>query len=166
MTNGVKWIKMVIPFSEEGILMFVGKYNNSIDAKSRLIVPARFRDELRGKCIMAKSLDKCLTIYTMEEWKKFVDKLDELPTSNPNSRRVRRHFHSSAAECDIDKQGRMTIPQELREYADIDKELVTVGSNKVIEVWSKEQWDAELDPDTGELLDASEAAKGLEVYGF
>lgn len=146
--------------------MFVGKYNNSIDGKFRLIVPSKFREELRGKCIMAKSLDKCLTIYTMEEWKKFVDKLDELPTSNPNSRRVRRHFHSSAAECDIDKQGRLTIPQELREYAGIEKDLITVGSNKVIEVWSREQWDAELNPDTGELLDASEAAEGLEIYGF
>lgn len=150
----------------EGVSMFVGKYNNSIDSKFRLIVPARFREELRGKCIIAKSLDKCLTIYTIEEWKKFVDKLDELPTSNPASRRVRRHFHSSAAECDIDKQGRLTIPQELREYAGITKDLVTVGSNRVIEVWSKEYWDAELDPDTGELLDASEAAEGLEVYGF
>ncbi len=146
--------------------MFVGKYNNSIDSKNRLIVPARFREELRGKCIIAKALDKCLTIYTMEEWKKFVDKLDELPTSNPNSRRVRRHFHSSAAECDIDKQGRLTIPQELREYAGITKDLITVGSNRTIEVWSKEYWDAELDPQTGELLDASEAAEGLEVYGF
>ena len=146
--------------------MFVGKYNNSIDSKFRLIVPARFRDELRGKCIMAKALDRCLTIYTVEEWKKFVDKLYELPTSNPASRRVRRHFHSSAAECDIDRQGRLTIPQELREYAGIQKELITVGSNRTIEVWSKEYWDAELDPDTGELLDASEAAEGLEVYGF
>ena len=114
--------------------MFVGKYNNSIDSKNRLIVPARFREELRGKCIIAKALDKCLTIYTMEEWKKFVDKLDELPTSNPNSRRVKRHFHSSAAECDIDKQGRLTIPQELREYAGITKDLITVGSNRTIEV--------------------------------
>lgn len=146
--------------------MFVGKYNNSIDGKFRLIVPARFREDLRGKCIMAKALDKCLTIYPLEEWKKFVDKLDELPTSNPASRRVKRHFHSSAAECDIDKQGRLTIPQELREYAGIHKDLITVGSNRTIEVWSKEYWDAQLDPDTGELMDASEAAEGLEVYGF
>ena len=146
--------------------MFVGKHNNSIDSKNRLIVPARFREELRGKCIIAKALDKCLTIYTMEEWKKFVDKLDELPTSNPNSRRVKRHFHSSAAECDIDKQGRLTIPQELREYAGITKDLITVGSNRTIEVWSREYWEAELDPQTGELLDASEVAEGLEVYGF
>ena len=146
--------------------MFVGKYNNSIDSKFRLIVPARFREELRGKCIIAKSLDRCLTIYTIEEWKKFVDKLDTLPTSNPASRRVKRHFNASAAECDIDKQGRLTIPQELRDYAGIQKELITVGSNRTIEVWSKEYWDAELNPETGELLDASEAAEGLEVYGF
>ena len=146
--------------------MFVGKYYNSIDDKFRLIVPSKFRDGLRGKCVIAKSLDKCLTIYTMEEWEKFVEKLDTLPTSNPNSRRVKRHFHASAAECDIDKQGRLTIPQELREYAGITKDLITIGSNKVIEVWSRENSDAEINPDTGELMDASEAAEGLEVYGF
>ena len=128
--------------------------------------PARFREELRGRCIIAKALDKCLTIYTIEEWEKFVEKLDEVPTSNPTGRRVKRHFFSSAAECDIDKQGRLTIPQELKDYAGITKELITVGSNRVIEVWSKENWDAELDPQTGELLDASEAAEGLEIYGF
>ncbi|MBQ6495794.1 MAG: division/cell wall cluster transcriptional repressor MraZ [Firmicutes bacterium] len=146
--------------------MFVGKYYNSIDNKSRLIVPAKFRDELRGKCVLAKSLDKCLTIYTMEEWKTFADELDTLPKSNPEARVLKRHFNASAAECDVDKQGRLTIPQELKDYAGIDKELVTVGSNKVIEVWSKEYWNEQLDPDSGELIDASEAAKGLEIYGF
>ncbi|MDO4869260.1 MAG: division/cell wall cluster transcriptional repressor MraZ [Bacillota bacterium] len=146
--------------------MFVGKYYNSIDSKSRLIVPARFRDALRGKCVLAKSLDKCLTIYTMEEWQIFADELDKLPKSNPEARVIKRHFNASAAECDIDKQGRLTIPQELKDYAGIEKELVTVGSNKVIEVWSKEYWNDQLDPDSGELIDASEAAKGLEIYGF
>jgi MraZ protein len=146
--------------------MFVGKYYNSIDSKSRLIVPAKFRDELRGKCVLAKALDKCLTIYTMEEWQIFADELDKLPKSNPEARVIKRHFNASAAECDIDKQGRLTIPQELKAYAGIEKDLVTVGSNKVIEVWSKEYWDDQLDPDSGELIDASEAAKGLEIYGF
>ena len=146
--------------------MFVGKYYNSIDSKSRLIVPAKFRDELRGKCVLAKALDKCLTIYTMEEWQIFADELDKLPKSNPEARVIKRHFNASAAECDIDKQGRLTIPQELKAYAGIEKDLVTVGSNKVIEVWSMEYWDDQLDPDSGELIDASEAAKGLEIYGF
>lgn len=146
--------------------MFVGKYNNSIDSKSRLIVPAKFRDELGGKCIISKSLDECLTIYTIDEWETLVDKLDKLPTSNPKTRRVKRHYFSSAAECDVDKQGRLTIPQELKEYAGIEKDLITVGCNKTIEVWSKKYWDEQLDPETGELIDASEAAEGLEIYGF
>ena len=68
--------------------------------------------------------------------------------------------------CDVDKQGRITIPQELKIYAGIEKELITVGSNKTIEIWSKEFWEEQLDPDTGELMDASEAAEGLEIYGF
>ena len=147
--------------------MFVGKYNNSIDSKSRVIVPAKFRDELDGRCIIAKSLDRCLTIYPLAQWEKFVEeKLEILPAGNPQARKLKRHFYSSAAECDVDKQGRLTIPQELKDYAGIDKDLVTIGNNRTIEVWSKEFWDAELDPETGELISASEAAEGLEIYGF
>ena len=147
--------------------MFVGKYYNSIDSKSRIIVPAKFRDDLEGRCIIAKSLDRCLTIYPRKQWEKFVEeKLEILPTGNPQARKLKRHFYSSAAECDVDKQGRLTIPQDLKEYAGIEKELITVGSDKTIEIWSREYWEEELDPDTGELMDASEAAEGLEIYGF
>ena len=147
--------------------MFVGKYNNSIDSKSRVIVPAKFRDELEGRCIIAKSLDRCLTIYPLSQWEKFVEeKLEILPAGNPQARKLKRHFYSSAAECDVDKQGRLTIPQELKEYAGIEKELITVGSDKTIEVWSREHWEDELDPDTGELMNASEVAESMEQYGF
>jgi MraZ protein len=147
--------------------MFVGTYYNSIDDKARVIVPAKFRDELRGKCVISKSIDKCLTIYTVEEWEKFVrEKLDVLPNSNPQARKLKRYFYSSAAECDVDKQGRLKIPQDLIEYASIDKELITVGSNNTIEIWSKEQWHEELDQESGELVNASELAEGMEQYGF
>ena len=147
--------------------MFVGKYNNSIDSKSRVIVPAKFRDELEGRCIIAKSLDRCLTIYPLAQWEKFVEeKLEILPAGNPQARKLKRHFYSSAAECYVDKQGRLTIPQELKEYAGIEKELITVGSDKTIEVWSREHWEDELDPDTGELMNASEVAESMEQYGF
>ena len=102
--------------------MFVGKYYNSIDSKSRIIVPAKFRDELEGRCIIAKALDRCLTIYPKDHGRNSVEeKLDILPTGNPQARKLRRHFYSSAAECDVDKQGRLTIPQDLREYAGIEK---------------------------------------------
>ena len=147
--------------------MFVGKYYNSIDSKSRVIVPAKFRLELGGRCIVAKALDKCLTVYPFEQWEKFVnEKLELLPDSNPQARRLKRHFLSSATECDVDKQGRMKIPQDLAEYAGIDKDLVTIGSNRTIEIWSKENWHEELDEDTGELMNASEIAEGMEQYGF
>ena len=147
--------------------MFVGKYYNSIDSKSRIIVPAKFRDDLEGRCIIAKSLDKCLTIYPRKQWEKFVEeKLDILPTGNPQARKLKRHFYSSAAECDVDKQGRLTIPQELKEYAGIEKDLITVGSDKTIVIWSRQNWDDELDPDTGELMNASEVAESMEQYGF
>ncbi len=147
--------------------MFVGKFNNSIDSKSRMIVPAKFRDELGGKCVIAKSLDKCLTIYPEEQWEKFVkEKLSVLPMGNENARKLRRHFYASAAVCDVDKQGRLTIPQELKEYASIEKELITIGSDMTIEIWSKESWDRELDPESGELLNAGDLAESMEQYGF
>ncbi|MDO4544590.1 MAG: division/cell wall cluster transcriptional repressor MraZ [Bacillota bacterium] len=147
--------------------MFVGKFYNSIDDKSRLIVPAKFRDELGGKCVMARSLDRCLTIYTLEEWQKFVEeKLEKLPTGKADTRRFKRFFYSSAAECDVDKQGRLTIPQELKDYAEIEKDLVTIGSNRTIEVWSKEQFDEGLDPETNEVMNLDEVAESMEQYGF
>ena len=147
--------------------MFVGKHYNSIDSKLRLIVPAKFRDELGCRCIVAKALDKCLTIYPFEQWEKFVnEKLERLPDSNPNARRLKRHFLSSAAECDVDRQGRLRLPQDLVDYAGIEKDLVTIGSNRTIEVWGREEWMGELDEESGELMNASERAEGMEQYGF
>ena len=147
--------------------MFVGKYYNSIDIKTRLIVPSKFRHELGDKCVVAKALDKCLTIYPYSGWEKFIaTKLELLPDSNPQARRLKRHFLSSAAECDVDKQGRLKIPQDLVDYAEISKDLITIGSNKTIEIWSKELWDDSLDTTTGELMSASEIAEGMERYGF
>ncbi|MBQ0079821.1 MAG: division/cell wall cluster transcriptional repressor MraZ [Eubacterium sp.] len=147
--------------------MFVGKFNNSIDSKARMIVPAKFRLELGASCVIAKGLDTCLTVYTEAEWDKFVtEKLAPLPDSNPNARKLKRYFFSSANSCEVDKQGRVKIPQDLLDYAGIDKELVTIGSNNTIEIWSKEEWDKQLDEESGELLNASEIAEGLEQYGF
>ena len=121
--------------------MLVGKYQNSIDAKSRMIIPAKFREELGAKCIVSMALDNCLEIHPMEEWEAFVnEKLKVLSSFDPKARQLARYFSSSAVECEIDKQGRLTIPQELREYAGIEKELVTVGAFEKIEVWSKEAW--------------------------
>lgn len=120
--------------------MLIGEYQNSIDAKGRIIIPAKYREDLGFRLIMTKGIENCLYLYSMEEWQKFEDKLQQLPIAE--SRSIVRYFFSSAVECEIDKQGRLTIPQHLREHARIGKELVTIGARSKVEVWSKQEWDA------------------------
>lgn len=143
--------------------MLMGEYRNSIDAKSRLIVPSKFRDELGVKCVLTKGLDSCLYIYPMVEWTKFQEKLATLPVSDTKARAFVRYFYASAVECEIDKQGRMTIPQSLREYAKVEKELVTLGVLNKVEIWSKEAWET---AENGEKLEPSEFAQQMESYGI
>lgn len=143
--------------------MFMGSYENSIDAKARMIVPARFRDELRGRCILTRGFDKCLNMYTFEEWSRFYQELKKLPRSNKDARNFIRHMFKNAVECEIDKQGRVTLPAKLREYADLEKELVTVGTGDYIEVWGKAVWDDSMAADD---LEGSELAEGMERYGI
>lgn len=120
--------------------MFIGEYNHSVDAKNRISIPSKFREELDGKFIMTKGLDGCLYIYTMNEWKKLEQKLSSLPLTNKDARAFVRFFFSGASEIEIDKQGRALIPQNLKEYADVKKEIVSIGVSSRIEIWSKEKW--------------------------
>lgn len=121
--------------------MFIGEYQHSTDAKGRIIIPSRFREELGFKFILTKGLDNSLFIYPMDEWKNFEDKLKQLPMANREARAFVRHFFSGAVECEIDKQGRITIPQNLREHAKIDKEVITIGVSTRVEIWDKEEWE-------------------------
>lgn len=121
--------------------MFIGEYQHSIDAKGRIIVPSKFREELGYRLIMTKGLDNCLFLYSMEEWKKFEDKLVNLPIASKEARAFVRYFFSGAVECEIDKQGRLTIPPHLRDHARIGKELVTIGVMSRVEVWSRQEWE-------------------------
>ena len=121
--------------------MFMGKYQNSIDAKSRMIIPSKFRDELGLRCVLTVGNDKCLYIYPVSEWESITKDLSVHPTSDTDSRQLVRRFFANAGECEIDRQGRITIPQELREYAGIEKELVTNGLSNIIEVWSKQEFE-------------------------
>lgn len=143
--------------------MFMGTYNNSIDTKNRMIVPSKHRDQLGGRCVLTKGMDKCLYIYSMAEWEKQMDKIEALPESDPKVRVFIRHFCANAVDCEFDKQGRIVIPAELKEYAGIDKELVTMGAMRKIEVWSKEVWDS---PDNENKMDSEEFAESLAQYKF
>lgn len=143
--------------------MFMGTFNNSIDAKNRMIVPSKHRDQLGGKCVLTKGLDTCLYIYSLQDWEKQMEKIEALPESDPKIRAFIRHFCANAVECEFDKQGRIVIPVELKEYARIDKEMVTMGAMKKIEIWSKEIWDA---PDNDNKMDSTEFANSLAQYNF
>ena len=143
--------------------MFMGTVYNSIDGKNRMIVPSKMRAGLGERCVLTKGLDKCLYIYTGEDWQRQMDKIAKLPESDPKVRAFIRHFCANAAECEFDKQGRIMIPQELKAYAGIEKELVTMGAMTKIEIWSKEFWEA---PDNDNMMDPVDFSKALEEYNF
>ena len=143
--------------------MFMGTTYNSIDDKKRMIVPAKMRSSLGNRCILTKVLDLCLYIYTVEDWEKQLEKISKLPEGDPKVRAFIRHVCANAAECEFDKQGRIVIPQDLIDYAHIEKELVTMGAMSKIEVWAKEEWEA---PDNTGRTDAENYDAALMGYNF
>ena len=120
--------------------MFMGEYNHTIYAKGRLIIPARFRELLGEEFILTKGLDGCLSIYPLDEWNAFETKLRALPLTNKNARTFTRFFVAGATNCELDRQGRVLVPQPLREFAGLEKEVVLTGNLNRIEIWSKEKW--------------------------
>ncbi|MFL0246745.1 division/cell wall cluster transcriptional repressor MraZ [Candidatus Clostridium stratigraminis] len=121
--------------------MFIGEYQHAIDNKNRMIIPSKFRDEIGGTFVLTKGLDGCLYAYTMDEWKLLEEKLKKLPLTSKDARAFVRFFFSGANEIDVDKQGRALIPQNLSEYASINKDIVSIGVSTRIEIWSKEKWE-------------------------
>lgn len=121
--------------------MFMGEYHHNLDDKNRLVIPSDYRSSLGEKFIITRGLEKCLYVYTLEEWQKIVDKLSTLPFTKKDARVVVRTLFSAAAKCNLDKQGRINITSEQLVHAGIDKECVIIGANDRIEIWSKEAWD-------------------------
>ncbi len=121
--------------------MFMGEYHHTIDGKGRLIVPARFRDALGEKFVATKGLDNCLFVYPYEEWTMIEAKLKSLPFTRSDIRAFVRFFFSGAAECGLDRQGRILIPPNLRQYARLEKEVVVIGVSNRVEIWSKSEWE-------------------------
>ncbi|HHX76745.1 MAG TPA: division/cell wall cluster transcriptional repressor MraZ [Firmicutes bacterium] len=121
--------------------MFMGEYQHTIDGKGRVILPVRFRELLGDKFVITRGMDNCLFVYPMGEWQQLEAKLKALPFTKADARAFMRLFFSGAAECEVDKQGRVLIPNNLREYASLVKEVIIIGVSNRIEIWSKEQWD-------------------------
>jgi len=121
--------------------MFTGEYEHSIDTKGRIIVPAKYREDLGEEFTVTLCLDGCLCVYPKTEWESFVEKLKNLPGSK-EGRQLQRYFLAGAATCEMDKQGRILIPQKLRDAAGLTRDIVFVGVITKLEIWSKERWEA------------------------
>ncbi|AVK83052.1 division/cell wall cluster transcriptional repressor MraZ [Lysinibacillus xylanilyticus] len=121
--------------------MFMGEYQHSVDAKGRLIVPAKFREALGETFVVTRGLDNCLFGYPMDEWRKLEEKLKGLPMTKKDTRAFARFFFSGATEVEIDKQGRINIPSTLMQHAHLLKECVVLGVSNRIEIWAKDAWE-------------------------
>ncbi|MCF0142221.1 MAG: division/cell wall cluster transcriptional repressor MraZ [Parasporobacterium sp.] len=141
--------------------MFMGEYNHTIDAKGRAIIPVKFREPLGSKFVVTKGLDHCLWVYPEEQWRAFYEQINSLPASNPNNRKIQRFFGGSANESELDKQGRVLIPQTLREHAYLEKDITVVGLANRIEIWDTEHWK---EASTFDNID--EIAAQMDDWGF
>ena len=120
----------------------MGEYHHSIDEKGRVIIPAKFREALGDRFVMTRGLDNCLFVYPLQEWAVMEQKLKSLPLMKADARAFTSFFLSGATECELDKQGRVNIPANLREHARLDGQAVVIGVSNRVEVWSKELWES------------------------
>ena len=143
--------------------MLMGEYEHSLDAKGRLIMPAKLREDMGEKFIITKGLDGCLFGFSQNEWENFETKLKTLPLTNKNARDFVRFFLSGAMECEIDKQGRFLISSNLRNVATLEKEVVIIGVGTRIEIWNKDKWE---EYNSEENISADDIAENMTMLGI
>jgi MraZ protein len=122
--------------------MFLGRHAHNLDAKGRLAIPAKFRDELASGVVLTRGIDRCLTLYPMAAWLPLAEQVSALPISDPDARAFRRLVFADAVDLGLDAQGRILLPPELRAFADIDREAIVIGVNTYLEIWSPAHWEA------------------------
>ncbi len=125
--------------------MFYGEFDYKLDDKGRVAVPPRFRDELKDGLVLSPGPEKCLTAYTLKEWKKIAEQLASSGISHAKMRKLNRAIFSTAFPTKLDNQGRIAIPAPLRDHAGIGEDVVIAGANNVLEIWDKALWEEEKD---------------------
>ncbi len=125
--------------------MFLGQYTYSLDSKGRVTIPSRFREELPDGVVVTRGLDRCLAVYPLAVWDEIAQKVTALPLTDPRGRALRRVFFADAVNAELDRQGRVLLPDRLREYAELESsaEVVIVGLDRFVELWNPERWEAE-----------------------
>ena len=141
--------------------MLIGEYEHTLDAKGRLIMPAKLRIDMGEKFIVTKGLDGCLFAFSQNEWLNFETKLKSLPLSDKNAINFVRFFLSGSTECELYKQGRFLIPNNLRAAATLEKEAVIIGVGTRLEIWNKETWQ-----NCDDNISADEIAENMTMLGI
>ncbi len=142
--------------------MFIGEYRHSLDAKGRLSIPAKLRNQCGEVVYVTRGNDGCLALYTQQGWDTYYKSLLSLPQTKKSTRIYVRLITSRASECEFDKLGRINIPQVLREEGKLEKECVVVGAGDHVEIWNTEMWDQFYDDNQEDFDDITEMLEGLE----
>lgn len=143
--------------------MLIGEYKHSMDLKGRVAMPAKFRDKLGVGAIITRGLDNCLFVFGANEWEVLVKKLIDLPISQYNSRAFVRLMLAGARDVEFDNQGRILIPDYLRKYADLKKDVVIAGLYNRIEIWSAERWEQYKNKTESQTEEIAEKLKELGI---
>ena len=136
--------------------MYIGEYHHTIDEKGRIIIPAKFRDELGSEFIVTRGIENCLFVYSMNNWNTICEKLNSLPFTRKDARTFNRFFMSGATNVELDKQGRINISSPLINYANLKKDCVVIGTGDRLEIWSKEDWDSFFNSNKDSMSDIAE----------
>ena len=136
--------------------MFIGEYHHTIDEKGRIIIPAKFREELGNNFIITRGIENCLFVYSEENWAQITNKLNSLPFTKKDARTFNRFFMSGATNVELDKQGRVNISKPLIDYANLLKDCVIIGTGDRLEVWSQESWESFFDSTKDSMSDIAE----------
>jgi MraZ protein len=141
--------------------LFLGEYQHTVDEKGRIVMPSRFRDRLDDGVVVTKGQERCLYVFPADRWEQEVEKVSRLPRTNRTNRNYARSFFGSAIDQQTDKQGRLQLPQTLRTYAGIDKDVVIVGVSDRLEIWDTAAWEA-LSEEADQLYSSIEEALSEE----
>jgi len=136
--------------------MFIGEYHHTIDEKGRIIIPAKFREELGNSFIVTRGIDNCLFVYSNEKWDMITSKLNALPFTKKDARTFNRFFMSGATNVELDKQGRINILAPLIQYAKLEKECVIIGTGDRLEIWALDEWTSFFDSTKDNMSDIAE----------
>jgi len=143
--------------------MFIGEYIYSIDEKKRLAIPAKFRQVLGKKAVLTRGLDNCLVIYPLEEWQKLAKKLENLPSSASDARAFARIMLSGAVDVNLDKLGRILVPDYLKDYAFLIKNVAINGLSNKIEIWDEKRWKEYKEKTEKQIGDMAQRLKDLGI---